>query len=138
GNLGLQLIAISFRQTACDDELLARAALLVLGHLQNRVDGLLFGGIDERAGIDHEHVGARCIVRDLVPRVAGQTQHDLGVDEVLGTAEGEKANLHRSGTNLTSYRREFDSDKLCERSSSHYPGPDLEREALTLAGVRGT
>ena len=32
--------------------------------------------------------------RELVPRVAGDAQHHLAVDEVLRAAEGEKTDLH--------------------------------------------
>ena len=32
--------------------------------------------------------------RDLVPGTFGKPQHDLGVDEVLGAAEGYQTNLH--------------------------------------------
>ena len=68
---------------------------LLGGHLQNRVDRLLLGGVDERAGVDDQHLGARGVGRDLVSGVAGHAQHHLAVDEILGAAEAEETNFHR-------------------------------------------
>ena len=34
------------------------------------------------------------LARDLVPGTFGKPQHHLGVDEVLGAAEGNQTNLH--------------------------------------------
>src|SRR5205823_13174201 len=70
------------------------AVLLVLRHLQNRVDRFLLRLVDERAGVDDQDVGLRRILRQLVPRLFRETKHHLGVDEVLRTAEGNKAQFH--------------------------------------------
>src|SRR5262249_43564111 len=56
-NFLLQLVAIALRQATGDDEAPALTVLLVLRHLENRVDRFLLGRIDERAGIDDEDVG---------------------------------------------------------------------------------
>ena len=73
---------------------LARAVLLVLRHLEDRVDRLLLGGVDERAGVHDEHVGFGRVARQLVARLLRQAEHHLGVDEVLGAAEGNETDLH--------------------------------------------
>src|SRR6185437_647945 len=49
GNILLNFVAIALDQTPGHDELACGARGLVLGHFQNRVDGLLFGRVDERA-----------------------------------------------------------------------------------------
>ena len=58
-NLLLQLVAIALGQAAGDDQPPARAVLLVLRHLEDGVDRLLLRRVDERAGVDDEHVGVR-------------------------------------------------------------------------------
>ena len=63
-------------------------------HLENRVDRLLLGVVDEGAGVHDEDVGRGRIVGQLVPRLLREPEHHFGIDEVLGTAEGHEANLH--------------------------------------------
>ena len=81
-------------ETAGHDQSPARAGLLVPRHLENRVHGLLSGRVHERARIDHEDVGRRRVRGDVVARLAHEAEHDLGVDEILGTAEGDHADFH--------------------------------------------
>ena len=94
-NLRAQLVAIALRHAAGDDEALALAVLLELGHLEDGVDRFLLGLVDERAGVDDEHVGVGRVARQLVARLLGEPEHHLGVDEVLRAAEGDHADLHR-------------------------------------------
>ena len=91
----LELVAITLGQAPGDDQAPARRLLLQLGHLENRVDRLLLGPIDERTGVDDEHVGAVGFRRDLVARLFGQAKHHLGVDEILRAPEGDEADFHR-------------------------------------------
>ena len=42
------------------------------------------------------HVGVARLGGDLVPRLLGEAQHHLAVDEVLGAAEGNETDLHVS------------------------------------------
>ena len=63
-------------------------------HLEDGVDRFLLGLVDERAGVDDEHVGVGGIAGQLMPRLLGEPEHHLGVDEVLGAAEGDHSNLH--------------------------------------------
>ena len=93
-NLRAQLVAIALGQAAGDDQSLAGAGLLVLGHLEDRVDRLLLGFVDERAGVDDEHVGVGGIAGELMPLFLGEPEHHLGVDEVLGAAERDHSNFH--------------------------------------------
>jgi hypothetical protein len=70
------------------------AVFLVLRHLENRVDRLLFGRIDEGARVDHEHIGRLGIACQFVPGVLRQSEHDFRVHEILGAAERDEADLH--------------------------------------------
>ncbi len=47
----LQFLAVALGKAAGDDEPLAAAALFILRHLQNGVDGLLLGALDKAAGV---------------------------------------------------------------------------------------
>ena len=85
-NLLLQLIAIALGHAAGDDQLAAGNLLFELGHLQNGVDRFLLGAIDKGAGVHDLHVGLRRVGGNLVPVLLGHAEHDLGVDEILGTA----------------------------------------------------
>ena len=99
GDVLLDLVAVALDQAAGDDEALGFAAvlLLVLDHLEDGVDGLLLGGVDEAAGVDDEDLGVFGVGGELAAGVVEQAHHDLGVDEVLGAAEGDEADL---GTGL--------------------------------------
>src|SRR5258708_38608902 len=48
GDLFLELVAVALGEAAGDDETLAGAVFLQLRHLEDRVDRLLLGGVDER------------------------------------------------------------------------------------------
>ena len=96
GNLLAQFVSIALRQAAGHDQSLARTGLLVLRHLEDGVDRFLLRLVDERAGVDDEHVGVGGIPGELMPLFLGEPQHDLGVDEVFGAAEGDHPNLHRT------------------------------------------
>jgi hypothetical protein len=97
-NLGLQLVAVALGQAAGDDEGLTGPGLLELGHLQNGVHRLLLGLVDERAGVDDQHLGPGGVARQLVARLLGQPEHHLGIDEVLRAPERDHSDLHlRSG-----------------------------------------
>jgi hypothetical protein len=93
-NLRLELLSIPLRHAAGDDEPLALAGLLQLGHLENGVDRFLLRLVDERARVDDEHVGVGGVARELMTGLLGEPKHHLGVDEVLRAAEGDHSNLH--------------------------------------------
>ncbi len=93
-DLRLQLVAIPLAQAPRHHQAPAGAGLLQLRQLEDRIDRLLLGRIDERARIDDEHLRLGGIGRQHVARLLRQAHHDLGVDEVLGAAEGDKSNLH--------------------------------------------
>ena len=61
--------------------------LLEFGHLEDGVDRLLLGAVDECARVHDEHVRTLGVRRDFVARLLGQSEHDLGVDEILRATE---------------------------------------------------
>ena len=71
--------------------LLARAGGFVAGHFEDGVDGLLLGGVDEAAGVDDEDFGVFGAGGEARAGAVEQAHHDLGVDEVFGAAQGNKA-----------------------------------------------
>ena len=95
GDVPANFVAVALDEAAGDDELLGSAAVgdLVLDHFENGVDGLLLGGIDEGASIDDEDVGVFGGGGEVGAIVMQEAHHDLGVDEVLGAAEGDEADL---------------------------------------------
>src|SRR5262245_49615937 len=94
GDLFLQLVAIALGEAAGDDEAAAGAVLLVLRHLENRVDRLLLRAVDEGAGVDDQDLRARRVVGQLVPRLLREPEHDFGIDQILRTTERNQTNLH--------------------------------------------
>ena len=69
GHLRAELGRVALREAARDDELLAGAELLQLGHLEDRVDRLLLGLADEAARVDDDDLGLVGLGRQL--EVAG-------------------------------------------------------------------
>src|SRR5450631_1022014 len=86
GHLGRQLFRVALRQTAGDHQSLAAPRLLVLGHLEDGIDRLLFGLADEAAGVDDDDLGGLWRRNQLVSRVGRVPEHDLGVDAIFGAA----------------------------------------------------
>ena len=89
----MDFVAVALDEAAGDDEALGFAAvlLLVLDHLEDGVDGLLLGGVDEAAGVDDDDLGVFGAGGELGAAVVEHAHHDLGVDEVFGAAEGDEA-----------------------------------------------
>jgi hypothetical protein len=99
GDVAADLVAVALDEAAGDDEALGAAAVgdFVLHHLEDGVDGLLLGGVDEAAGVDDEDVGVLGARGELGAAAMEQAHHDLGVDEVLGAAERDEADRWPAG-----------------------------------------
>ncbi len=97
-NVFADLIAVPLHQAAGDDEACGLAALfaLVLDHLEDGVDGLLLGGVDEAAGVDDDDVGVFGVGGEFAAGAVEQAHHDFGVDEVFGAAERDEADAWAS------------------------------------------
>ena len=95
GDVFLNFVAVALDEAAGYDDALGFAAvlLLVLDHLEDGVDGLLLGGVDEAAGVDDDDLGVFGAGGELGSVVVEEAHHDLGVDEVFGAAEGDEAYL---------------------------------------------
>ncbi len=95
GHLACEFLGKTLRHAAAHDQLLAgffaQAALLV--RVEDCVDGFLLRGVDERAGVDDEHVGLVGVGRDFHSVFQNAAEHDLGIDEVLRAAERDDADL---------------------------------------------
>src|SRR5207245_3406280 len=74
--------------------------------VEDGVDGLLLGGLDEAARVHHQHVGRLGVQDELVPAAGEHAEHHLAVDPVLGTAEGEEVDAAglSHGSSRTAWR----------------------------------
>ena len=90
-NVLLDLMPVALHQAAGDDELLGPAALFEARHLQNRVDRLLLGAVDERAGVHHDDIGVLRPARNLRAGGGEHPHHYLAVNQVLRAAEAYEA-----------------------------------------------
>ena len=84
--------------------LFPQAALLV--GLEDRFDRFLLRGVDKRAGIDDEDIRFVRVGRDLHSMRGHAAEHDLGVDQILGAAEGDERDpLRRCGGRNGAHQR---------------------------------
>jgi hypothetical protein len=62
--------------------------------LQHRIDALLLRRVDKRAGVDDHHVGLRRVIGDSQAALQKGSEHDFGIHQILGAAEGDQAHSH--------------------------------------------
>ena len=97
GDVLLDFVAVALDEAAGYDDALGFSSVgsadFVLDHLEDGVDGLLLGGVDEAAGVDDDDLGVFGARGELGSVVVEQAHHDFGVDEVFGAAEGDEADL---------------------------------------------
>jgi hypothetical protein len=91
--LGFQLIAVTFDQTARDDQSLCLSVCLELSGFENRVDRFLLCRIDEATRVDDDRLRVGCIRRDLITTLLELAHHHLAVDEVFGTTQTDKSDF---------------------------------------------
>src|SRR4029434_883898 len=95
GHFFSQFACKPLRHAAADDEFLTgrfvQATLLV--RLQNRLDAFLFGGINERTGVDDENVGILRPRSDFHAALQHAAEHNFCIDEVLRAAKTDHADL---------------------------------------------
>jgi len=119
----LDFVAVALDEAAGYDDALGFSAelLLMLDHLEDGVDGLLLGGVDEAARVDNNDLGVFGARGELGAVVMEEAHHDLGVDEVFGAAEGDEAYLgSRRRTGLQ--RRSGDVEDACCFGCMGIPG----------------
>ncbi len=83
-------------EASSDNQLFHRSKLLVLCHLQNRLDGLLLRRLDEAARIDDQDVRLIRPRSDLIAAPRENAHHHLAVHEVFGTTQADESDFrHR-------------------------------------------
>ena len=95
-DLLLQFIAVALDQASCHHQSAGPADSLVFGSLEDGIDRLLLGGLDEAAGVDNQCLGLAGILRQLVAAGLEQSHHDLAVNQVLRAAQANESDLHLS------------------------------------------
>ena len=94
----LQIASVLLHHATGDDQPFD-ALVLALGNFEDRVDRLLFRSVDEAAGVDDHDIGLVEIVRDRDVRLLAElSQHDLGIDEILGASEGDHPDTSGHGS----------------------------------------
>ena len=86
----LELGAVPLGEAAGDDDGLEATLAFEVDHGADGVQGLLFGGLEEAAGVDDDDVGLLVVGAEVEPTLGEVAQEDLAVDEVLGAAEGDE------------------------------------------------
>ena len=90
GQLVGELLAVALGQAADRDDLLRPGVPLAGGGLEEHVDRVLLGLLDEAAGVDHRDVRVVGVV-DEQPPLGGQAAGELlGVDLVAGAPQGHQ------------------------------------------------
>ena len=87
------VLLVPLGHAAGDQDLFHLAGALQLRHLQDVVDGLLAGGLQEAAGVHHHHIGTLRLGLDGVAGGLDGRHHLLAVHLVLGAAQGDKGNV---------------------------------------------
>ena len=87
------VLFIPLGHAAGHQDLFHLSGLFQLRHLQNVVNGLLAGGGQKAAGVDHHHVGPLGLGLDGVACRLDCGHHLLAVDLVLGAAKGDECNV---------------------------------------------
>ena len=96
-----EVLAVALGQAADGDDRLGPAPVpggrLQVGRLEQGVDGVLLGRLDEAAGVDHDGVGVLGVLDQDEPAGLEAPGELLGVDLVAGTAQGHDRHLQRGG-----------------------------------------
>ena len=83
-----EVLAVALGQAADGHHGLRPAVLLEVGGLEQRVDRVLLGGLDEAAGVDQDGVGVLRVGDEHEAVGLEPAGELLGVDLVAGTAQG--------------------------------------------------
>ena len=103
GDALLDFVAVALDEAAGDDELFGASRSFVAGHFEDGVDGFLLGGVDEAAGVDDEDFGFFGMGGQPRAGAVEQAHHHLGVDEVFGAAQGNKAHGRGRGWGILAH-----------------------------------
>ncbi len=87
------LLAVSLRQAAGDDQRLQAPLLLIFRHLQDRLYALFFCIMDEAARVDHNDIGGLFLIHDLESLPIEKAQHHFRVHKILIAPKGDEQYL---------------------------------------------
>ena len=93
-----QLIAVALHHAARHHQLLAGAALLVGGGLEDGLDAFLLGAFNEAAGVHHQDLGLFRPGRDGETLELQVPEHHLAIHKVLGASQRHEANCRHSNS----------------------------------------
>ncbi len=98
GDRPLQLVTVPLDHAADGDERAEPAGVFEACGIEQRVDGLFLGRVDERARVHDQHIGVGAVFgrHGALSRERGRDA--LGVDGVLIAPEREDGELHRVNT----------------------------------------
>ena len=85
---------------ADDERLAALVGFPHSGGVEDGIHALLLRGVNERAGVDDDGVGSGGVVGDFRAGLEERAEHDFGVHEILGAAEGNHADADGRGHRL--------------------------------------
>ena len=89
-----QVFCVALYQAAGDNKIFTAAGLLVRRHLQNRIDGFFLGRFDKAAGIHNNEFRLGGVIGNFHLVSLNDAQHGLGIYQILGTTQTDKAYLH--------------------------------------------
>ena len=93
GHLLADIPAIALHQASGHDQPLGAPDLLILGHLQDGIHGLLLGGVDEAARVHHQHVGLVRVRSQLVTLGHELAHHHFAIHEVFGAPQADESDF---------------------------------------------
>ena len=93
GQLLQYLFAVALGQASRNHDAAQGMIFLQPSDVENVVDGLLFGALDKRAGIDDDDVGVDVLRNDFEAFRGKLGEHNLRIDKILRTAERDKSNF---------------------------------------------
>ena len=86
------LVLVALGQAAGDQDLADPALCLQRSRHKNMVDRLGLSGINEAAGIDHNHIAAVDLTADGIACLLDAVHHSLAIYLIFGTAKRNKTN----------------------------------------------
>ena len=89
-----QLVPVALHHAADGDDRLAPSLVLHPSRLDDGVERLLLGRVDEAARVDDDHLGLGEVAGILGAVIGELCEIALGVDGVLVAAEGDESDLH--------------------------------------------
>src|SRR5262249_20280667 len=85
--------AITLRKTSGNHQFFAVALRFQIRHFQDRLDGFLFGAIDEPARVHDDDVRIFFLSGDGITLPAEGSKHNFAVYQVLWTAKADEPDL---------------------------------------------